>query len=154
MSDPDRDALVTAVLAVHTALDDWADAVRTAADAHPGDPEGALGQPALGAAEDAWRRALDAFTGAAGSVLGLPDEDDEDDDDDLLAADADPDDAVGVELYATVTGAGEGDPLLLVDAEGEQLVAALEAAGWLVPEWGVRLVPVEELADDEDDVDG
>ena len=68
MSDPDRDALVTAVLALHTALDEWADAVRAAADAHPGDPERALGQPALGAAEDAWHEALDAFSGAAGTV--------------------------------------------------------------------------------------
>ena len=144
------DALTTAVLALHTALDGWADAVRAAAAEHPGDPDAAVGSAGLGEAEQAWDDAFDDFHGAAGRVLGVGgDGDDADDLDDALE-DADPDEAVGVELYATVTGPGEGEPLLLVDAASEQVVAALEAAGFTVPEWGVRLVPVERLSDEDD----
>ena len=146
------DALTTAVLALHTALDGWADAVRTAAAEHPGDPEAAVESAGLGEAEQAWDDAFDEFHGAAGRVLGVAASDDDEDDDEPLP-DADPEDAVGVELYATVTGSGEGEPLFLLDAASEQVVAALEAAGWTVPEWGVRLVPVERLADDEDSDD-
>ncbi|MCW2716078.1 MAG: hypothetical protein JWN88_3125 [Frankiales bacterium] len=150
----DRDALAVAVLAAHEALDAWAAAVREAADAHPADPDSATEAPALGAAEEAWDGAFDAFHEAAGRVLGYGDEIDELAEEALDDLDRDPEDAVGVELYATVTGAGNGEPLLLVDAEGEKLVEALEAAGFEVPEWGVRLVPVEDLSADDSLLDG
>jgi len=150
----DRDALAVAVLAAHEALDAWAGAVRETANAHPGDPDSATEAPELGVAEDAWDDAFDAFHGAAGRVLGFDEDDDELDDDELDGLERDPEDAVGVELYATVTGGGVGEPLLLVDAEGEKLIAALETAGFVVPEWGVRLVPVEDLSADGSLVDG
>ena len=156
MTSPDaaRDALTTAVMALHAAVDGWAAAVMAAADAHPGSPDDAVEEPALGAAEDAWDDALDAFHDAAADVLGV--HDDEDDDevlDDLLTA-GDPAEAVGVQLYATVVGAGDGDPLLLVDGAGEKVVEALEAAGYEVPEWGVSIVPVQDLSAQGTDDDG
>ena len=156
MSTPDdtaaRDGLATAVLALHTALDTWAAAVVGAADRQTGDVP-AEADPELAEAEQAWYPAVDAFHVAAGRVLGIePDEDDLDTDDDELEEDEeDEEEAVGVELYATVTGTGDGDPLLVVDGAGEQVIEALEAAGFVVPEWGVRLVPVQDLGEDEDD---
>ena len=155
MSTPDdtaaRDGLATAVLALHTALDAWAAAVVGAADRQTGDVP-AEADPELAEAEQAWYPAVDAFHVAAGRVLGVePDEDDLDTDDDEV--DEDEEDAVGVELYATVTGTGtgDGDPLLVVDGAGEQVIEALEAAGFVVPEWGVRLVPVQDLGEDDED---
>ena len=148
---PDRDALTTAVMALHTAVDGWAAGVVAAADAHPGDAGRAVELPALGEAEEAFDQAFDGFHEAASRVLGI----DDGDVDDLEDGSVDPADAVGVELYATVTGAGVGEPVVIVDGASEQVVAALEAAGYQVTGWGVSLVPVrtfggpDEPADDE-----
>ena len=150
---PDRDALTTSVMELRAALDAWAAAILAAADAHPGDPDSAVEEPALGVAEDGWDNAFDAFQEAAAAVLDVELDDDGED----LDLQADPAESVGVALYATVTGPGAGDPVVLVDAAGEQVVAALEAVGFEVPEWSVRIVPVEglhladDLAADEDD---
>lgn len=145
--DPaDRDALTTSVMELHAALDAWAAAIVAAAEAHPGDPERAVEQPGLGLAEDGWDAAFDRFQEAAAQVLDV-----ELDDDDGLTVLADPAQSVGVALYATVTGSGGGDPVVLVDAAGEQVVASLEAAGYEVPAWSVRIVPVEGLHDDDAD---
>ncbi|MCW2614064.1 MAG: hypothetical protein JWN08_1058 [Frankiales bacterium] len=144
----DRDALTTAVMELHAAVDGWAAGVVAAADAHPGAPERAVEEAGLGLAEDAFDDAFTAFHDAASRVLGLED----DEDDDLLEAE-DSGEAVGVQLYATVVGVGTGDPVVLVDAASEQVVAALEAAGYDVPEWSVSIVPVQGVADplDADD---
>lgn len=144
----DRDALTTAVMELHAAVDGWAAGVVAAADAHPGAPERAVEEAGLGLAEDAFDDAFTSFHDAASRVLGLDDEED----DDLADAD-DAGEAVGVQLYATVVGTGDGDPVVLVDAASEQIVAALEAAGYEVPEWSVSIVPVQGLAEAADDLD-
>jgi hypothetical protein len=145
----DRDALAVALLATHEALDAYSAAVLAAADAHPGDPDGAADDPQLESAQDAFLDAHRAFHEVSDRVLGLEQEPD----DDLTDLEHDPADAVGIELYATVVGRGEGEPLLIIDAEGERVVTALEQAGFEVPEWGVRLVPVEHLDDETEDDD-
>ena len=144
---PDRDALAVSLIALHAAVDGWAAGVVAAADAHPGDAERAVELPALGEAEEAFDQAFDGFHEAASRVLGI----DDGDVDDLEDGPVDPGDAVGVELYATVTGAGTGEPVVIVDDAGEQVVAALEAAGYEVTGWGVTLVPVRTLGEPADD---
>ncbi len=147
MATTDRDALAVAVLALHEALDGWAAGVVAAADAHPDDPDRAVEQPGLGLAEEVFDTAFDGFHEAASAVLGITDEDDD--------AEPRPDDAdaVGVQLYATVVGDGVGEPVVLVDQAGEQVIAALEAAGFEVPEWSVSIVPVQVFDDDDTEDD-
>ena len=145
----ERDALAVALLATHEALDAYAAAVVAAAEAHVGDPDGAADDPALEAAQDAFLDAHQAFHEASDRVLGI-------DDEPPAEYERDPEDAVGVELYLTVAGGGEGEPSELVFAESEKVIDALEDAGFEVPYWTARLVPVEhvpEPLDEEEDDD-
>ena len=145
----DRDALAVTLLATHQALDAYSAAVVTAAEVHAGDPDGAADDPALEAAQDAFLDAHEAFHEASDRVLGIEDEP-------LAEDERDPEGAVGVELYLTVAGDGEGEPATLVFAESEKVIDALEDAGFEVPYWTARLVPVEHLpeplGEEDDDV--
>ena len=140
---------------VHARLDAWASVV-VGVSQESATPSSALADPRLEAAAEAFDDALSRYHVAMGRALGL--------EEDASAGSAGADDGLP-DLLADdffvhlVIGVPEGTPerkldgaIDLVDEMSGSLVARVEAAGFVVPEWGVsRGEPDVEDYEDEDE---